>query len=312
MSLHDPATQTSDGLAARGPAPEKLVLLTGPSGAGRSTALRALEDIGFEAIDNMPIRLVRRLVAEPLERPLALVLDPRNRDFAVDGLLSLAEELAVSPRFDFELVYLDCSVPRLIQRYSETRRRHPLSPEGAAREGIALEERLLHPVRQRADMLIDTEHMTPHDLRAQVHALFAAPESPVLRVWVESFSYKRGIPAGADLVFDCRFLNNPHWQPGLRALTGRDAPVVEFINMDPRCGPFFRRVRDLVESLLPEYAHEGKAQVSISFGCTGGQHRSVALAEKLSNALVQAGWQVSKRHRELERIAAQTVVEGSG
>ena len=305
MSRHDPATQNADRLAGPGPAPEKLVLLTGPSGAGRSTALRALEDVGFEAIDNMPIRLVRRLVAEPLERPLALVLDPRNRDFAVDGLLSLVAELAVSQRFDFELVYLDCSVPRLIHRYSETRRRHPLSPEGAPREGIALEAELLRPVRQRADMLIDTGQMTPHDLRARLHELFAAPDHAAMRVWVESFSYKRGLPAGADLVFDCRFLNNPHWQPGLRALTGRDAAVVEFINMDPRCSAFFRRVRDLVESLLPEYAHEGKSQVSISFGCTGGQHRSVALAEKLSNALVQAGWQVSKRHRELERMAAQ-------
>lgn len=288
----------------------RLILLTGPSGAGRSTALKALEDVGFEAIDNMPISLVSRLVAEPLDRPLALVLDPRNRDFAVDRLLSLVAELAVSPRFDFELVYLDCSVGELIQRYSETRRRHPLSPDGVARDGIELEARLLAPVKLRADVLIETGQMTPHDLRARVKELFAAGAQP-LRVHVVSFSYKRGIPAGVDLVFDCRFLNNPHWQPQLRAMDGRDAAVVDFVQSDTRFSGFFRRVRELIETLLPEYTQEGKTQLTIGFGCTGGQHRSVATAEKLSNALAQGGWPVSKRHRELERIAAQAASEKS-
>lgn len=287
----------------------RLVLLTGPSGAGRSTALKALEDLGFEAIDNMPISLVSRLISEPLERPLALVLDPRNRDFSVNSLLALVEEMAASPRFDFDLVYLDCPVRDLIQRYSETRRSHPLSQDGPPREGIALEARLLQPVRLRADVLIETGAMTPHDLRAHVQSLFAAPREGALRVHVESFSYKRGIPAGVDLVFDCRFLNNPHWQPDLRAGDGRDRDVADFILADARFAGFFDRIHDLVESLLPEYAQEGKAQLSIGFGCTGGQHRSVATAEKLSNALAQGGWRVSKRHRELERIAAQAAAK---
>ena len=289
----------------------RLVLLTGPSGAGRSTALKALEDIGFEAIDNMPISLVPRLVSEPLDRPLALVLDPRNRDFAVDALLALVAELARSPRFDFELVYLDSPVAALIQRYSETRRRHPLSPDGVARDGIELEARLLEPVKLRADTLIQTGQMTPHDLRSKIQELFATSGSQPMRVHVESFSYKRGIPAGVDLVFDCRFLNNPHWQPQLRAMDGRDAAVAEYVRSDTRFAGFFRRIRDLVESLLPEYAQEGKTQLTIAFGCTGGQHRSVAITEKLSNALAQAGWQVSKRHRELERVAAQAASERS-
>lgn len=297
MSLQDPDAVPT----------EKLVLLTGPSGAGRSTALRALEDLGFEAIDNMPISLVSRLIAEPLERPLALVLDPRNRDFAVNALLALVDDLSQSPRFEFEMVYLDCPVAVLIQRYSETRRRHPLSANGTAREGIELEARLLEPVRLRADMLIETGDMTPHDLRATIQGLFATTDAQPMRVHVESFSYKRGIPAGVDLVFDCRFLNNPHWQPMLRALDGRNSAVVDYVQSDARFSGFFRRVRDLVESLLPEYAQEGKTQLTIGFGCTGGQHRSVAAAEKLSNALAQAGWHVSKRHRELERVAAQVV-----
>ena len=287
----------------------RLVLLTGPSGAGRSTALKALEDLGFEAIDNMPISLVSRLISEPLERPLALVLDPRNRDFSVNSLLALVEDLSASPRFEFDLVYLDCPVRDLIQRYSETRRSHPLSQDGTPREGIVLEARLLQPVRLRADVLIETGAMTPHDLRAYMQSLFGAAREGGLRVHVESFSYKRGIPAGVDLVFDCRFLNNPHWQPDLRAGDGRDRDVAEFILADARFAGFFDRVRDLVESLLPEYAHEGKAQLSIGFGCTGGQHRSVATAEKLSNALAQGGWRVSKRHRELERIAAHAAAK---
>ncbi len=289
----------------------RLVLVTGPSGAGRSTALKALEDIGFEGIDNMPISLVRPLMAAPLDRPLALVLDPRNRDFSVDALLALVADLAELARINFDLVFLDCSIQTLIQRFSETRRRHPLSPDGTVRDGIELEARLFKPVRLRADVLIETDTMTPHDLRAQVHRLFGDSAGQSMRVQVESFSYKRGIPAGVDLVFDCRFLNNPHWEPPLRGLDGRDARVASFVFNDPRFDGFYRRVHELVESLLPEYAQEGKTQLTIGFGCTGGQHRSVATVEKLANTLAQARWQVSKRHRELERIAAQVVIAGN-
>ncbi|MGL4412913.1 RNase adapter RapZ [Roseinatronobacter monicus] len=288
-----------------------LVLLTGPSGAGRSTALKALEDVGFEAIDNMPISLVRPLVATPLERPLALVLDSRNRDFSVNALLALVADLRSALQFRFDLVFLDCPVATLIRRFSETRRRHPLSPDGTVRDGVELEARLLGPVRLRADVLIETETLTPHDLRARLHMLFGDTPGQSMRVQIESFSYKRGIPAGVDLVFDCRFLSNPHWEQRLRALDGRDPEVAGFVASDLRFDKFFWRVHDLVESLLPEYAREGKTQLTIGFGCTGGQHRSVATAEKLANALAQTEWQVSKRHRELERIAAQTAITGN-
>lgn len=289
----------------------RLVLLTGPSGAGRSTALKALEDVGFEAIDNMPISLVRPLLATPLERPLALVLDSRNRDFSVNALLELVADLGALSQIRFDLVFLDCPVATLIHRFSETRRRHPLSPDGSVRDGVELEARLLGPVRLRADVLIETEAMTPHDLRARVHMLFGDMPGQSMRVQIESFSYKRGIPAGVDLVFDCRFLTNPHWEQRLRALDGRDQEVAGFIASDPRFETFFWRVHDLIESLLPEYAREGKTQLTIGFGCTGGQHRSVATAEKLANTLAQTEWQVSKRHRELERIAAQAAITGN-
>ena len=283
----------------------RLVLVTGPSGAGRSTALNALEDLGFEAIDNMPLSLVRPLLAAGLDRPLALVLDPRNRDFSVNALLDLVADLAARPDIRFDLVYLDCPVPVLIRRYSETRRRHPLSPDATAQVGIEMEARLLDPVRLRADVLLETEGLSPHDLRARVQALFSPPTRQAMRVQIESFSYKRGIPTGVDLVFDCRFLNNPHWQTDLRALDGRDGRVADFVSADPRFETFFVHVRNMVEFMLPVCTQEGKSQLSIGFGCTGGQHRSVSTAEKLAKVLAQGQWQVSKRHRELERIAAQ-------
>lgn len=292
------------GRDLQGQAPQKLVLVTGPSGSGRSTALKALEDVGFEAIDNMPSSLVVRLVRDGLERPLALGIDTRNRDFSVDALLVLVNTLAELDNISFDLLYLDCSEDALIRRFSETRRRHPLRPELPPADGIALELRLLLAVRARADMLLDTSAFSPHDLRAEIARLFAAQSDGRLSVQIESFSYKRGIPRGVDMVFDCRFLDNPHWQPRLRVLDGRDPRVADFVTGDPRCGPFFDKIHALIESLLPEFAAQGKPVVTVALGCTGGQHRSVALAEKLANTLARGPWRVSKRHREIERMAA--------
>ncbi|MGY6548315.1 MAG: RNase adapter RapZ [Roseinatronobacter sp.] len=291
--------------------PARLVLLTGPSGAGRSTALKAFEDLGFEAIDNMPISLVPRLVAEPLTRPLALALDSRNRDFSARRLLALVEEIRARDHLRVAFLYLDCQVAGLIRRYSETRRRHPLSPEGPASAGIDLEARLLQPVRPQADILLETDHLTPHELRARIHDLFGLPGAAGMSVHIESFAYRHGLPAGADLVLDCRFLANPYWEPALRGRDGRDGDVQGFVSTDDRFPPFLERVRGLLLSLLPEYASEGKSQLTIAFGCTGGQHRSVVVTEKMTIVLAQAGWRVSKRHRELERIAAHRVPPNS-
>jgi RNase adapter protein RapZ len=282
---------------------ERLVLVTGPSGSGRSTVLKALEDAGFEAIDNMPSSLVPRLVRAKLEQPLALGLDTRNRDFAVNALLTLVNDLAALAHISFDLLYLDCSEDVLIRRFSETRRRHPLRPSLPPSEGVALELRLLSALRARADILIDTSALGPHDLRAEIMRLFGPQDGTALGVQVESFSYKRGIPRGVDFVFDCRFLNNPHWQPELRKLDGRDPRVAEFVAKDPRHDPFFARLQSMIESLLPEFAAQGKPLVTVALGCTGGQHRSVAMAEKLANALARGPWRVSKHHREIERMA---------
>lgn len=282
----------------------RVVFVSGPSGAGRSTAIRALEDLGFEAIDNLPLSLLPRLLdGPPPTRPLALGTDPRNRDYSAQALIAAVDRLAADPKVLADLVYLDCSTDVLVRRYSETRRRHPLAPEDRPILGIELEQDLLAPVRARAGILIDTSEMTPHELRAEVQRWFAPGGTQKLALSVQSFSYKRGLPTGADLVFDCRFLRNPYWNAELRSLDGRDAAVVAYIADDARFAPFLDQVTQLVETLLPAYQEEGKAHLTVAFGCTGGQHRSVAVTEKLATHLAQAGWQVSKRHREIERRA---------
>jgi UPF0042 nucleotide-binding protein len=282
-----------------------LVFVTGPSGAGRTTAIRVLEDLGYEGIDNIPLSLVPRLVeGEPLGRPIVLGLDVRNRDFNATALIELIDSLTRDPRVRLEVLYLDCAPSVLIQRYSETRRRHPLAPNETPAQGIEREIDLLAPIRVRADHLIDTTELNQHDLKAELAAIFDITPTGRLSVSVQSFSYKRGIPRGVDMIFDCRFLANPHWQPALRALDGRDPAVEGFVRADPRFAEFFQRVSELLIFLLPAHLEEGKAHLAIGFGCTGGQHRSVAMAEMVGKALAEAGWPVSKRHRELERKAA--------
>lgn len=285
--------------------PPNAVLVTGASGAGRSTAIHALEDLGFEVIDNLPLSLLERLLSGPASpRPMAFGIDVRNREFSVDAVEAVLERLAAAPDLTAALLYLDCRPDVLIRRYSETRRRHPLAPAESPNVGIAREMELLVPVRERADHLIDTSDMTPHELRAEIERLFAPDGSPRLGISVESFSYKRGLPRGVDMIFDVRFLANPHWEPALRAEDGRDPSVAAYIEADPRFEDFFQRVSDLVVSLLPAFRDEGKTHLTIGLGCTGGQHRSVAVAEKLANVLAEQGWQVSTRHRELERRGA--------
>ncbi len=285
----------------------KLVLVTGPSGAGRSTAINALEDIGFEVIDNLPLSLLPRLLdGEPTGRSLALGIDVRNRDFSEEALLHLVDLLEADPKIRVELLFLDCSVDVLQRRFSETRRRHPLSPEDQPMVGIEAENELLKLIRSRSDILIDTSDMSPHDLKGEIGRLFSRVGGTGLAVTVESFSYKRGIPRGADMVIDCRFLRNPHWEETLRDLDGRDQSVTDFVANDPSYGEFLQKVVELMAFLLPSYRDEGKSHFTLCFGCTGGKHRSVSLAETLAEALAVQGWQVSKRHRELERAAGSS------
>ena len=283
-----------------------IVLVTGPSGAGRSTAINALEDLGFEVIDNLPLSLLPRLLdGPPPSRPLALGLDVRNRDFGVDALIAAIDQLSAKVDVTAQVLYLDAAEEELVKRYSETRRRHPLAPAGPPLAGIAAERELLVPVRARADVLIETTGLSPHDLRAEIEQWFGVGEGRKLGVTLHSFSYKRGLPRGIDIVMDCRFLRNPHWDETLRARDGRDADVAAYVAADARYDAFFAQVKSLIDLLLPANKDEGKTHLSIGFGCTGGKHRSVMMVEGMASALAQDGWHVCKRHRELERRAAQ-------
>lgn len=284
------------------PTTKRVVLVTGPSGAGRSSAIKVLEDLGFEAIDNMPLRLIPALLDDlDAGKSMALGIDPRTRDFSlaavVDALGLIAQDASVVP----ELLYLDCATEVLLRRFSETRRRHPLAEGGRLLAGIERELKILGPVRELADILIDTSDLNVHELRTEVEHWFSNGADHRLSVSVQSFSYKRGLPRSVDMVFDCRFLKNPYWEPSLRSATGKEQSVADYIASDSRFVPFRKKVQDLALWLLPAYLDEGKSHLSIAFGCTGGQHRSVAMAENLATTLNTEGWQVSLRHRELDR-----------
>jgi|TARA_B110000908_G_scaffold170591_1_gene230632 UPF0042 nucleotide-binding protein len=284
------------------PTTKRVVLVTGPSGAGRSSAIKVLEDLGFEAIDNMPLRLIPALLDDlDAGKSMALGIDPRTRDFSlaavVDALGLIAQDASVVP----ELLYLDCATEVLLRRFSETRRRHPLAEGGRLLAGIERELKILGPVRELADILIDTSDLNVHELRTEVEHWFSNGADHRLSVSVQSFSYKRGLPRSVDMVFDCRFLKNPYWEPSLRSATGKEQRVADYIASDSRFVPFLKKVQDLALWLLPAYLDEGKSHLSIAFGCTGGQHRSVAMAENLATTLNTEGWQVSLRHRELDR-----------
>jgi len=280
----------------------QLVLVTGPSGAGRSTAINVLEDLGYEAIDNLPLRLIPRVLDGPEPgRPIALGIDARNRDFSTSALIDVIGRLENIQATNLSVLYLDCHPEVLLRRFSETRRRHPLAPTESPEIGIRRELDLLERVRHRADMLVETTELNVHQLRTEIERWFTPREGKALALSVHSFSYKRGLPRGVDMVFDCRFLANPHWQPDLRGLDGRTAQVADYIAEDTRFAPFFNHVLELTRFLLPAYVDEGKSHLTIAFGCTGGQHRSVALTQALAKALDQDGHQVSVRHRELER-----------
>lgn len=281
---------------------QTIVLVTGPSGAGRSTAINALEDFGFEAIDNLPLSLLGRLFSgPPPDHPIAIGVDPRTRDFSAEGVLNAQELMRKQPGIRPQLVFVDCAVDVLLRRFSETRRRHPLARDESPRIGVERELDILTELRDAADVLIDTSDLSPHELRAELKQWFQPADSGELAVSVHSFAYKRGVPRDLDMIMDLRFLRNPHWQEELRLLDGRDPRVADFVRQDPALELFLEKLTDITTMLLPAYKAEGKSYFSIGLGCTGGQHRSVFVSEEFANTLARMGWQVSIRHRELER-----------
>lgn len=295
--------------------PQRLLIVTGLSGAGKSTALSVLEDQGWETIDNFPVRLLERLVAEqsgdkgdiPERAPLAIGFDSRTRGFVPSDIIALAKELAQRKDIALTLMVLDCADGELERRYNETRRRHPMAQGRTVQEGIAAERELLEPMRRWAEIVIDTSAMGANDLQARVRELFGDHTADPMTLTVSSFGFARGMPPLADLVFDMRFLDNPHWVEELRDLTGKDSAVAEHIRRDPAFDTAFEQIRALLLTLLPRYSAQGKSYVHIAFGCTGGRHRSVFTAEAISQALRASGFSPTVRHRNLSSRVADAL-----
>ena len=281
-----------------------VTIVTGMSGAGRSEAANALEDLGFFVIDNLPPQLIgdvaSNALAERQAAPLAVVVDVRSGDFLAD--LAAATERLRAGGASVRTLFLDAADEVLVRRYEASRRRHPLAESARVGAGIASERELLAPLRGEADLLVDTTSLNVHQLRARLHELFAdAVHAPGLRVNVVSFGYKHGLPLDVDMVLDCRFLPNPHWVDELRPMTGLDEPVRDHVLAAPAARVFLERAGDLLASTLPGYADEGKAYLSIGVGCTGGRHRSVVIAERLAESLRALGADPVVHHRDIGR-----------
>jgi UPF0042 nucleotide-binding protein len=294
------------------------MLVTGLSGAGKSTALRTLEDLGWEVVDNFPLLLLEHLLSTPLgkgsarrARPLAIGIDSRTRDFDAARIVGQIKKLTEEQAVPVETLFFDCAGAELLRRYSETRRRHPLAPDRPATDGIAAERDLMAPLRRWADHVIDTTDTVPKELTQQIRQRFApGGVSPTLTLL--SFGFARGLPRNADLVLDVRFLRNPYWQDDLRELTGLDAAVCEHIASDPSYGETLAKIEDLLLTLLPRYREEGRSYVTVAFCCTGGRQRSVHVAERVSKRLREAGFSPTVEHRDLASRPRVGVESGPG
>lgn len=281
----------------------ELVILTGLSGSGKLSALKAFEDMGFYAVDNLPVELLpsfAELVSQSVEiTRAALVVDAREGR-GLERFPAILKELR--KKLTVKVVFLEATRPALLRRFSETRRPHPLGHGEMVSEAIRAEERLFAPVRKAADIVIDTTNFNVHELRAYIQNEFR-PDSAGKSLLVSSisFGYKHGLPLEADLVFDVRFLPNPHFVPEFRHLTGRNKEVVAYLDQFPQTNEFLDRVTDLLLFLLPHYIREGKSYLTIAFGCTGGQHRSVMIAEEIARRLSTQGYQAKTSHRDMPR-----------
>lgn len=291
--------------------PPRLLLVTGMSGAGKSTVLDALEDMGWDVVDNLPADLLQSFVlgeAECRTVPAAVGMDVRSRGFDPDRL---ADQIHAIQGVQPEILYLDCSETELLRRYDETRRLHPLAPDRPAEDGIARERHVTFPLRSAADSVLDTTDLKPAELRDELRLRYGGdPDQPVLTL--SSFAFARGIARTADLVFDLRFVPNPHWIDELRPLTGRDVPVRDYLREQPEWAEALDRIEALLIDWIPRYWAADKSYVTVAFGCTGGRHRSVAAAVEMAERLRKAGFSPNVRHRDLASPPSDTIERNRG
>ncbi|HAU22242.1 MAG TPA: RNase adapter RapZ [Erythrobacter sp.] len=280
---------------------QRILLLTGLAGGGKTTALHALEDLGWEVIDNFPVRMLEGLISssDAQMAPLAIGFDSRTRGFVPDEMIELLDRLSKEADVSISTLFIDCSNDELERRYNETRRRHPMAQDRPLLEGINAERELLEPLRNWAEMVLDTSAMSTSHLQQSMREIFGEKSGRPLTLSISSFGFARGMPPLADLVFDMRFLDNPHWVEELRDLTGMDEAVAAHIRADDAFAPAFTRIRDLLLDLIPRYQAQSKSYVHVAFGCTGGQHRSVFTAEQMARDLRKAGFSPTVRHRNL-------------
>ena len=299
MKRPRPKARTSNSSA------RQLVILTGLSGSGKGSVLNTFEDLGFYCVDNLPVALIptfSELYVEGVEiERAALLVDAREGE-QIDKLPAIYRKLAANQ--PATLVFVEASDEVLKRRFSETRRPHPLSHGGSIAEGIAAERHRMAPIRRLADVIIDTSKFTVHELRQFIIDKFQRPGSRPLLVSVVSFGFRYGIPSDADLVFDVRFLPNPHFVPKLRAFSGKDPKVARYIRSFPQTGEFLRRIESLLTYLIPLYIHEGKSYLTVALGCTGGRHRSVALAEVIRRYLQKKKYSAKVVHRDIDKSVA--------
>lgn len=296
---------------------QTILLVTGMSGAGKSTALDVLEDLGWETVDNLPLSLMRSLLlappamaAEGNPRPLAVGVDSRTRGFSADSVVRAIKRLREKGGHDVTTLFLDCSGGELERRFTETRRRHPLAEDRPLADGVARERELLDPLRRWSDHLIDTSNLSSSDLKQEMRQRFASRGGASLSINLMSFGFARGMPRNADLVLDVRYLRNPYWEEGLRPGTGLDADVVAYIAADPAYTESLTQIEQLLMTLIPRYAVADRAYLTIAFGCTGGRHRSVHVAEWMAARLRAAGYSPNVTHRNLTS-PHQESLEGS-
>lgn len=285
---------------AKSAPPARVLLVTGMSGAGRSTALKILEDMGYESFDNLPAALVPALIENAAADggAIAVGADTRTRGFAGATMPETLVDVVARSGRELRVLFIDCDDERLERRYIETRRPHPLAGDRPIMDGIRRERHVVSPLRDHADLVIDTSALTATDLKRLLTGHYAL-DAGGLRVFVTSFAYRHGLPRDADLVFDVRFLENPHYVDELRGLTGRDPAVAAYIEKDTGSAPFFDRLWSLLRPLLACYERGGKTYLTIAIGCTGGRHRSVYVAERLTRMLRDAGWRTELAHRDL-------------